>query len=127
MHRFAQGFGTLSGMTTNAVVPFRFVPEWTFGERVRKIRRESGLSQTEFATRIGANDRALASWETGRTKPQDIVAVAKRIRKEFGVPTAWTLGTEEEGPGGGGEPPRVPPGPEPTQGYLDLQRLLLAA
>jgi len=89
---------------TTSVVPFRFVPEWTFGERVRKIRREAGLSQVEFAARLGVGDRAVASWESGRSKPGDIVEVAKVIRREFGVPTSWTLGTDEptvpEGDGG---------------------------
>lgn len=40
-------------------------PEFSFGDRIRKIRREVA--------------QAYSAWESGRTKPDDIVAVAKRI------------------------------------------------
>jgi transcriptional regulator with XRE-family HTH domain len=90
-------------MTTSNVIglPGR-TPEWTFGDRVRRIRRTAGLNQIEFAQRLGITHQRLSQWESDRNKPGDIVAVAKRIRQEFGVPVNWTLGIEDEGPGGGG-------------------------
>ena len=56
------------------------IPTWDFSDRLRKIRREvAHLTQEQMAAELGASQRAYAAWETGRTKPDDIVAVAKRI------------------------------------------------
>jgi len=68
------------------------VPSWGFGDRVRKIRREEGLSQAEFAAQISVGEKAVAAWESGRTSPQDIVAVAKSIQKAWGWSAAWVAG-----------------------------------
>ena len=51
--------------------------DWTFGDRVRKIRRASGDSQETFAQRIGQKKESLAAWETGRNaQPRGVVAIA---------------------------------------------------
>ena len=42
--------------------PFK-VPE------VRKIREQTGLSQTQFARLIGVSKRTLENWEQGRRNP----------------------------------------------------------
>lgn len=79
------------------------VPEWTFGDRIRKIRRDARLSQGEFAELIGRGDKAVAAWESGKNEPGDIVAVARRIQVALGVRAEWTLGLIDGGhtPGGG--------------------------
>lgn len=95
-------------MTTQRGIPEWHVPEWTFADRVRKIRRETGLTQAEFAQAIEAKDKAYGAWESGTNQPTDIVAVAKRIELAFRVPASWVLGLgpfgsgEGGGPGGGG-------------------------
>jgi len=76
------------------------VPQWTFGDRLRKIRRDAGLSQVEFAERIGRGEKAVASWELSTNEPRDVVTLAKRIEVAFGVPAGWTLGLAG-GPNGG--------------------------
>ena len=73
-------------MTTNTV------PQWTFGDRIRKIRRESGLSQEQFAARIRVTRPQLGAWEANENGPRDVVAVAVAIQHEFGVPAGWVLG-----------------------------------
>lgn len=80
------------------------VPEWTFGDRIRKIRRDVGLTQGEFAERIGRGAKAVAAWESGKSQPEDVVAVAKRIQLTMGVPAEWTLGLRDStiSPDGGG-------------------------
>lgn len=108
-------------MSTDAI-QIRHIPEWTFGERIRKIRRDVGLSQAEFAARIGVSTSALSAWEAGRNTPgEKIVDIAKTIRREFRVPTGWTLGTDEPptegGPDDGTSLPRAYSKRQPA-GYL---------
>jgi transcriptional regulator with XRE-family HTH domain len=86
-------------------------PTWSFGDRVRKARDTTGLNQKDFASAIGASEGSIATWETGRAKPRDIVAVAKRIEFLTRIPASWTLGIADGmtprggGDGGGLEPP----------------------
>jgi transcriptional regulator with XRE-family HTH domain len=77
------------------------VPEWTFGDRVRRIRRSEGLSQAEMAMRLGVQPKALGNWEADVAKPRDIFAIAKAIEAVFGVRRTWTLGLLD-GPDDGG-------------------------
>ena len=80
---------------TTAVNGYR-VPEWDFSDRLRKIRREvAHLTQEQMAAELGTTQRAYAAWESGRTKPDDIVAVAKRIGLRWRIPPAWTLGLDD--------------------------------
>lgn len=67
-------------------------PQWNLGDRLRKIRRDRHLTQEEFAHEIGATAVALAAWESGRTRPRDVIALAATIERRYGVPAAWTLG-----------------------------------
>lgn len=56
-------------------------------ERIKTIRKASGLTQSEFAERIGASRDKMASYETGRVVPSD--TVLKLISREFSVSFAW--------------------------------------
>ncbi|WP_182357738.1 helix-turn-helix domain-containing protein [Tomitella gaofuii] len=73
-------------------------PEWTVGDRIKKVRGLTGMGQREFAEAIGSTAAALAAWETDRAKPRDIVAIAKRIEMLTRVPAGWILGLERESP-----------------------------
>lgn len=76
------------------------IPEWTFGDRLRKIRRDVAFAdQGTFARSIGVTRQAYASWEAGRSQPRDLVALSKRIELITGVPAAWLLGLNDEGAG----------------------------
>lgn len=75
------------------------IPEWSFGDRLRKVRREvAQLDQNEFADTLGVGRQGYAAWESGRTSPRDIVALAKRVELATGVPAAWMLGIETSAP-----------------------------
>lgn len=77
----------------------RYEIEWSFGERVRKIRAELGLEQVELGQVLGVSGPTISNWETGLRQPHDLVGVAKRLADlmaEAGKPitAAWVLGLE---------------------------------
>ena len=73
-----------------------WTPQFEFSDRIRKIRRDLGVSQESFAADLGIKKVTLGAWEVGRSEPRDVVAVAKRIELLTRVPAAWTLGLYEE-------------------------------
>lgn len=105
MCRFDYVSGSIRAMSTEAVNWSERL-DWTFGDRIRKIRRAVNVSQGEFADAIGRTRESLSTWESGRIDaPRDVVAIAKRIELAYGVPASWTLGLETKnapGPGGPG-------------------------
>ena len=56
-------------------------------DRIRLVRKQSKLNQTEFGEKIGATQAMVTSYETGRVPPSD--SMLKLISKEFGVSYAW--------------------------------------
>ena len=58
-------------------------------DRIKTLRKEFGLSQKDFAERIGVSRDNIASYETGRRVPSD--AVSELICREFGVSKDWLL------------------------------------
>lgn len=74
------------------VIELPRTPAWTFAERIRKIRRDAGMTQAAFGEALGVKDRSIAAYETGQNKPGDMVAFARKVEDAFGVDPAWTLG-----------------------------------
>lgn len=56
-------------------------------ERIRKIRKDNGLTQEQFATRLGVKRNTVATYEMGRSEPSD--AALLLICREFGVNEEW--------------------------------------
>ena len=56
-------------------------------ERIKKIRKTFGLSQTEFGKRLGIKQTTVAGYETGGRTPID--AVVSLICREFCVSERW--------------------------------------
>lgn len=56
-------------------------------DRIKKVRTALGLSQQEFADRIGIKRGAVANYEVGRNEPID--AVISLICREFNVSERW--------------------------------------
>lgn len=49
---------------------------YSFGKRLKKIRRQKGLSQKELAARIDAKNSTVSNWEQGVARPDvDMLAV----------------------------------------------------
>ena len=49
---------------------------FNFGERLRQIRRERGLTQKQFAEKIGSNERGIQRYESGDREPAFRVILA---------------------------------------------------
>lgn len=56
-------------------------------DRIKAVRKENGLTQTEFAERLGVSRDVIATYESGRVVPGD--SILKLISKEFSVSFAW--------------------------------------
>lgn len=56
-------------------------------DRIKKIRRDLGLTQQELANRIGIKRGAIANYEIGRNTPTD--SVVSLICREFGISEEW--------------------------------------
>lgn len=84
----------------------RWVPEETFGDRLRRVRRAVGLNQESFAAKLGTDVgvKALGAWETGTREPRGAVALARRVELAFGVPATWLLGLDTPMSGPDGDP-----------------------
>lgn len=56
-------------------------------DRIKQVRKNNNLTQTEFGERIGATRAMIASYEGGAVIPAD--SILKLISKVFGVSYAW--------------------------------------
>ena len=83
-------------MTNVSLMPNR-IPQWTFAERVRKVRRDLGMRKEDFADLIGVRLSTYGAWETGRNTP-DLTEVAPVLERTTGVPRTWFLGWANENP-----------------------------
>lgn len=71
-------------------------PSWTFEDRLRKARMAvARQNQHRFAAELGLTQAAYGAYETGRHRPRDVVAFAKRVEMLTGVPATWLLGLDE--------------------------------
>ena len=61
-----------------------------FGERVREIRHELGLTQGQVAERVGVKERTLGSWETGDREPS--LEMVRRIVIALNCDANYLLG-----------------------------------
>ena len=66
----------------------------TLNERVKELRQALGLTQQEFAARIGSVQNTITGYETGRRSPSG--QVISLICKEFHVNETWLRTGEGE-------------------------------
>ena len=62
--------------------------------RIKKIRVANGMTQQEFADRIGCSRSGLANYESGRNEPINPVITA--ICREFNINESWLRTGEGE-------------------------------
>lgn len=63
-------------------------------ERIKQLRKHLGLNQSDFASRLGVSQSAVAAWELGTRNPMD--AVIQSICREFNVSERWLREGEGE-------------------------------
>lgn len=63
-------------------------------KRIKQLRKHLGLNQTDFASRIGVSQTAVAAWELGTRNPMD--AIIQSICREFNVSERWLRDGEGE-------------------------------
>lgn len=56
-------------------------------DRIKKIRKAHGLTQTEFGSRIGVKGNTVTGYENGLRTPSDAIVLA--ICREFCVDEIW--------------------------------------
>jgi transcriptional regulator with XRE-family HTH domain len=92
-------------MTTQVAEGYK--PEFTFADRLRRIRRDHDLTQDEFAELLGVGSKRYAAWESETNTPRfDVVVhLTNRIVELYGVEVRdWLLGFTAP------EPSPTPPG-----------------
>lgn len=65
------------------------IPEFTMGDRMRKAREITGMSQTEFAEHLGVGRSTVYNCESDGGRPKTIVLRAWALAT--GVPAEWLL------------------------------------
>lgn len=61
-----------------------------FKERLKELRKEKHLSQTELANELKVSQRCVSGWETGYREPD--FKTLEEIAKYFEVTTDFLLG-----------------------------------
>ena len=65
----------------------------TLGDRIFKLRKEKGISQSFLAKEIGATQKAIDFWEKGINEPKATYII--NLAKFFNVSSDYLLGIEE--------------------------------
>lgn len=68
----------------------------TIGDKIRKIRRESGLKQVEFVAALDIDRSYLSKIESNRIKPGRDLLI--KIAKEFNVSLDWLITDTDDTP-----------------------------
>ena len=60
------------------------------GDKIKSLRKEMGLTQTELGDRVGVKKNAVSKWECGRV--EDIPgSTLKELAKLFQVPVSYLI------------------------------------
>ncbi|WP_027826369.1 helix-turn-helix domain-containing protein [Ligilactobacillus saerimneri] len=64
------------------------------GQRIRDLRKQKKMSQSELAKIIGVTQTTITAWETGKAEPAS--SAVANLADYFGVTTDYLLGRPEE-------------------------------
>jgi transcriptional regulator with XRE-family HTH domain len=70
------------------------VKEMNFGDRLKKLRQERGLTQEEFGKKINVTKVSVSGYETGNRNPD--IQTLELIADYFEVPIDYLLGKTDE-------------------------------
>lgn len=61
----------------------------TLNERIKKLRKEKGITQNQLADALGVTDKAVSKWEVGEANPD--ISLLVKISEIFGVTVDYLL------------------------------------
>lgn len=64
----------------------------TFGEKLKELRIEKGLTQFQLAREIGNSQSAVIYWETNKQEPS--ISALKKLCQFFDVSADYLLGLD---------------------------------
>ena len=67
--------------------------EVKFSERIKELRKETGLKQSELAEKLGVTQRKVSYWETGKIEPS--LSDLWKISDFFSVTVDYLIGKRE--------------------------------
>ncbi|MDY3014506.1 MAG: helix-turn-helix transcriptional regulator [Evtepia sp.] len=70
----------------------------TTGERIKKARKDAGVTQKELGARLGISPQTLAQWENNLRNPK--IETLQKISAALKVPVEYLIGTWEYYGGG---------------------------
>ena len=65
----------------------------TFANRIRELREEKGISQTQLSQAMGLNSRTISNYERGLREPD--FKTLKKLCDYFKVTAGYLIGFEE--------------------------------
>ena len=65
----------------------------SYKERIKELRKNSGLSQMQLARKLNISQSAIAKWELGKTEPTASALIL--LSKFFNETTDYILGLED--------------------------------
>lgn len=65
----------------------------TLGERLKSLRKEKGISQTELANALGVSKGIISLWECDLREP--LASNVALISRYFGISADYILGLED--------------------------------
>ena len=68
---------------------FGFMNSITIGEKIAKLRKEKGLTQSQLAEMISVSNKTISRWETGEGYPE--ISLLGPLAKALGVSTDYLL------------------------------------
>jgi transcriptional regulator with XRE-family HTH domain len=88
-------------MSITNVTPLRWRPKVGFDARLRLIRLDYAdrvghrVNQDEMADALGVKRGTYRGWESGNSRPADLIAFAQRVYDVTGADPAWLLDVAE--------------------------------
>ena len=65
-----------------------------FGERLKELRLEKGLTQKQLANEIGNTQSAIVYWESNKQEPT--ISTLKKLCRFFNVSADYLLGIKDD-------------------------------
>lgn len=66
-----------------------------FGSRLRKLRKEKGLTQKKLAEKLGYDNSTISAWEVGKQEPCGVYPIAD-VAVFFNVSADYLVGLSDK-------------------------------